>query len=58
MPGSTELMIILAITLFLFGPNKLPQLGKAIGETIRNFRKGISQEEKTNMQIEKNDDKC
>ena len=42
MTGSTELIIILGITLILFGPTKLPQLGKAIGESIRNFRKGIN----------------
>ena len=42
MTGSTELVIILGVALLLFGPTKLPQLGKAIGESIRNFRKGIN----------------
>jgi sec-independent protein translocase protein TatA len=46
MPGSTELMIILGVTLIIFGPTKLPLLGKAIGESIKNFKKGVSENEK------------
>lgn len=33
------LLIILAIILIIFGPSKLPQLGGAIGKTMREFRK-------------------
>ena len=44
-PGSTELMIILGVTLIIFGPTKLPLLGKAIGESIRNFKKGVDEKE-------------
>ena len=40
-PGGTELMIIFAVALLIFGPSKLPQLGKAVGESIKNFKKGI-----------------
>lgn len=46
LPGTTELLIILGVTLLLFGPSKLPQLGRAIGESIRNFRKGVGGGEK------------
>jgi len=42
MPGTWEWIIILAIVLVFFGGRKLPQLGGAIGESIRNFKKGIS----------------
>ena len=38
--GVTELLIILAIALLIFGPNALPKLGKSIGKTIGNFKKG------------------
>ncbi len=38
--GVTELLVILAIVLLIFGPTKLPQLGKAIGQTISGFKKG------------------
>ena len=41
LPGSSELLLIMGVALLLFGPKKLPQLGSAIGESIRNFRKGI-----------------
>ena len=41
MPGTYEWMIILGVTLLIFGPNKLPKLGSAVGESIKNFRKGI-----------------
>lgn len=41
MPGITELLVIFAIVMVLFGARRLPQLGGAIGESIRNFRKGI-----------------
>ena len=40
--GATELMIILAIGLVLFGSSRLPQLGSGLGRAIRDFRKGIS----------------
>lgn len=41
MPGSSEWLIILGVALLIFGPSKLPQLGGAVGESIRNFRKGM-----------------
>lgn len=37
--GTTELLLILGIVLLIFGPTKLPKLGKALGQTIGNFRK-------------------
>jgi sec-independent protein translocase protein TatA len=36
-----HLLVILGIALLLFGPSKLPQLGKGLGEAIRNFRDGL-----------------
>lgn len=36
--GVPGLIIILIIALILFGPAKLPQLGRAIGETLREFK--------------------
>jgi sec-independent protein translocase protein TatA len=37
--GVPGLIIILVIALILFGPSKLPQLGKAVGDTLREFKK-------------------
>lgn len=36
--GVPELLIILAIVIIIFGAGKLPQLGKGLGEGIRNFK--------------------
>ena len=45
MPGWTELLIIAGVVVLLFGTNKLPKLGGAIGESIKNFKKGIKDED-------------
>ena len=37
--GTTELLIILAIVLLIFGASKLPQLGAGLGKGIQNFKK-------------------
>ncbi|MBU1041045.1 MAG: twin-arginine translocase TatA/TatE family subunit [Proteobacteria bacterium] len=36
-----HLLLVLVIALFVFGPNKLPQLGASIGKSIRELRKGL-----------------
>jgi sec-independent protein translocase protein TatA len=38
----THLLLILAICLLIFGPSKLPQLGKGLGESIREFKRAIT----------------
>lgn len=43
--GVPELLVILVIVVIIFGSSKLPQLGKGIGEGIRNFRKGMRGED-------------
>lgn len=42
--GLPEVMVVLVIALVLFGPSKLPSLGKSLGEAIRGFKKGLEQE--------------
>jgi sec-independent protein translocase protein TatA len=37
-----HLVVILIVGLFLFGPKKLPELGKGLGEGIRGFRDAMS----------------
>ena len=39
--GTTELFIILAIVIVLFGASRLPELGSGVGKAIRNFKSGI-----------------
>ena len=39
--GTQELMLILAIALVLFGGSKIPELGRSLGQAIREFKKGV-----------------
>ena len=39
--GLPEILIILAIALLIFGPRKLGELGKGLGEGIRNFKSSV-----------------
>ena len=41
MIGTTEIIIILIIILILFGPQKLPELARAIGKSINEYKKGL-----------------
>jgi TatA/E family protein of Tat protein translocase len=52
--GLPELLIILAIALIIFGPNKLPELAKAIGRAMREFRKA-TEEVKESFEAETRD---
>ena len=42
--GIQELLVILLIIIIIFGASKLPQLGRGLGEGIRNFRKGLKED--------------
>ena len=52
--GLPELLILLAIVVLIFGVNKLPRLGKGLGEGIRNFKDSVRSETK-DAEAEKND---
>ena len=43
--GPTEIILIIAIVLLLFGGKKLPELMRGIGQGAREFKKGLSGEE-------------
>ena len=40
--GGGELLLILLIALLIFGPSKLADMGKGLGEGLKNFKKGMS----------------
>ncbi|MCX7896041.1 MAG: twin-arginine translocase TatA/TatE family subunit [Thermoanaerobaculum sp.] len=44
--GVPELLLILLIVIVIFGASKLPQLGRGLGEGIKNFRSALRGEEK------------
>lgn len=45
-PGPWELLIILAIVVVIFGAGKLPEIGSALGRSIRGFKEEVTDEEK------------
>ena len=48
-----KLVLIFAIVLVLFGANRLPEMGKGLGEGIRNFKKALSGELEEKKEEEK-----
>ncbi|MFP3206255.1 MAG: twin-arginine translocase TatA/TatE family subunit [Hydrogenobaculum sp.] len=48
-----KLVLIFAIILVLFGANRLPEMGKGLGEGIRNFKKALSGELEEKKEEEK-----
>mgnify|MGYP005837684005 CR=1 FL=1 len=43
--GPTELLIILAIVVIIFGVGRLPEVGGALGRSIRDFKKAVQGED-------------
>lgn len=54
--GPTELLIVLAIVVILFGPSQIPKLTKMFGKSVKNFRDGMAEDEKKNGEEKKQDD--
>jgi sec-independent protein translocase protein TatA len=44
--GYQELLIILVIVLVLFGANRLPELARSLGSSVKEFKKGVSEAQK------------
>lgn len=44
--GTQELILVLVIALVVFGPGKLPEVGKAIGKGINEFKDAVSSDKK------------
>jgi len=57
MPGMGELIVILLIVLVIFGANKLPQIGDALGRSIKNFKKASNVEGDDDKDKDKDKDK-
>ncbi|RME80048.1 MAG: twin-arginine translocase TatA/TatE family subunit [Caldilineae bacterium] len=43
--GVPELIVLLVIVLAIFGAGKLPQVGRAVGQSLREFREAVSDED-------------
>jgi sec-independent protein translocase protein TatA len=44
--GYQELLIILVIVLILFGANRLPELARSLGSSVKEFKKGVTEAQK------------
>jgi sec-independent protein translocase protein TatA len=54
--GPMELLLIVLIVVIIFGARRLPELGKSLGQGIKNFKKSVSNpEEEEKSGSEKND---
>ncbi|MGI9100831.1 MAG: twin-arginine translocase TatA/TatE family subunit [Terriglobales bacterium] len=51
--GLPEILVIAAIALLIFGPGRLSELGKGLGEGIRNFRSSVKDGEQPTQPAEK-----
>ena len=63
-PSFWQILIVAAIVLVVFGPKRIPEIGKSLGKAIRGFKKGISTDEEIDVtetaaaekeQLEKNE---
>jgi sec-independent protein translocase protein TatA len=54
--GMPQLMIILVIVLVIFGAGRLPEIGRAFGKSIRNFK--AASEEKDDIEINTKKENC
>ncbi|MGI5823336.1 MAG: twin-arginine translocase TatA/TatE family subunit [Dethiobacteria bacterium] len=45
--GIQELILILALALIIFGPRKLPEIGRSIGQGLREFKKATTEMQKS-----------
>ncbi len=43
-PSIWQILLVLAIVILLFGPKRIPGLGKSLGEAIRGFKKGLNED--------------
>jgi len=47
--GTTELILILAVVMIIFGAGKLPEVGSALGKGIKGFKKALNEREEINI---------
>ena len=55
--GTTEIILIIVLALVLFGGSKLSGVGKALGTSIKDFKKSVKEDEQAEKAEEKPEDK-
>ena len=43
--GAPEIFLVLVIALLIFGPSKIPEIGRSLGQSIKEFRAGLEESE-------------
>ena len=43
--GTTELLVILAVVILIFGPTQIPKLSKMFGKSVKNLRAGMQEDD-------------
>ena len=56
-PGPLEIVIILVIVLIIFGPKRLPDLGRSLGHGMREFKDSVTGKDKEELAERSDDDK-
>lgn len=51
--GAPELLLILVIALIVFGPGKLPTIGRALGKSLREFKEAVNTDETRQIEEKK-----
>lgn len=51
-PGPLEIIIVLIIVLVIFGPKRLPDLGKSLGRGMREFKDSVTGKDKEHEQLD------
>jgi len=51
--GMTELLVVLAIVVVIFGARRLPELGSGLGKAIKNFKAGVSGQDEIDVTPDK-----
>jgi sec-independent protein translocase protein TatA len=54
--GTQDIILIAVIVVVLFGTTRLPQIGSGIGQTIRNFKKGVAEADAIDVTPKKDKD--
>jgi sec-independent protein translocase protein TatA len=49
--GWTEVILVLGVAILIFGPKKIPELGSALGKTLRGFKEEISQKPEDDIEV-------
>ena len=54
--GLPELGIIAVVAILIFGPKKIPELGNALGKTLRSFKEGVGQSDDEAVEKDKEEE--